>query len=405
MSDAALIAELERQREFARQCFAYYDRRQETGEMSEMPEPDIAEVIRPVTAALGNHPVFRAGRNIFFAHKQLNLHPTYAPWGLLRVMLNSDAPSAVAWLHRLFQIDHADLRMVAAMHGLEVQTRQRLVNGVHLMPLDAAPDSPNMRTFARQYRGDRWSMTDVAAVLPPAIAIIEMGTVAASADLSDGREKHDLAYTAMLDTARALTLADGAAPVVGISWTDFVDDSLAMAQFGYMWTTARFEGSISNFSWLKLDDEVLAWAERYLGMAEQLRSWVGLALDRLNLARRRRSPGDQAIDSGICLEALLGDESPQELSYKLRIRAALLLGKTLAERRDIQRAVGKLYSLRSKVVHGRARRAQDALADGQCAKRGLEICSQAVRAIVEGNARPDFATWELTGGANGIDGA
>jgi hypothetical protein len=36
-----------------------------------------------------------------------------------------------------------------------------------------------------------------------------------------------------------------------------------------------------------------------------LRRLVDVALDRLNLARRR-SPGNQAIDSGICLESLLG---------------------------------------------------------------------------------------------------
>ena len=120
--------------------------------------------------------------------------------------------------------------------------------------------------------------------------------------------------------------------------------------------------------------------------------------DRLNLARRRRSPGDQAIDGGICLEALLGDDSPQELTYKLRLRAALLLGTTLSERHEIRQAVGDLYALRSKVVHGRARRPEDTLPDTRCASRGLEICAQAARAIVQRNDRPNFATWELTGG-------
>ena len=91
---------------------------------------------------------------------------------------------------------------------------------------------------------------------------------------------------------------------------------------------------------LKVDDAVLDWAERYLKMEGPLRRSMDIALDRLNLARRRRSPGDQAIDSGICLEALLGDDSPQELTYKLKLRAALLLGSTVTERREIREAVG-----------------------------------------------------------------
>src|SRR5580692_515839 len=98
MSDVALITELERQRDFARQCFAHYARQEEQGVILERPSPDISEITRPLTAVLAAHPVFGPGRNIFFATKQLNLHPHYVPQGLLRMMLASDAPSAVAWL-------------------------------------------------------------------------------------------------------------------------------------------------------------------------------------------------------------------------------------------------------------------------------------------------------------------
>ena len=241
-------------------------------------------------------------------------------------------------------------------------------------------------------------MMDIASAMPPAIAVFDMGTASASAHHEAGKVAHDRAHAALLDAARAFTLTDHGAPVVGNSWTDFVDPALTLAEFGRMWMSARFEGSLSEAPPLKVDGEALAWAERYLRMGEPLRRSVDVALDRLNLARRRRSPGDQAIDSGICLEALLGDDSPQELTYKLRLRAALLLGATLPERPEIRRAVHDLYDLRSKVVHGRARKPNDTLPDARCAARGLEICTQAVRAIVQHNARPDFATWELTGG-------
>jgi hypothetical protein len=405
MSDEALIAELERQREFARQCFAHYARQEEQGVILEGPRPDISEITRPLTAVLTAHPVFGSGRNVFFATMQLNLHPHYVPQGLLRMMLASDAPSAVAWLHRLFEIDRADLRMVAAVHGLDVQQPLNLINGVRLLPLAAAPDSPRLRMLARRYQVNPWSMMDVASVMPPTIAVIDMGSIAASTDHTVRKAAHDSAYDALLDAARAFTLADHGAPVVGNSWTEFVDPALARAEFGIVWMSARFEGSLSQAHPLNVDGEALFWAERYLQIGGPLRRSVDVALDRLNLARRRRSPGDQAIDSGICLEALLGDDNPQELTYKLRLRAALLLGNTLAEREEIRQAVRDLYHLRSKVVHGRARGAEDTLPDQRCASRGLEICKQAVRAIVRRNARPDFAAWELTGGPRDNEGA
>ena len=398
MDDETLIAELERQRDFARQCFAHYARQEAQGVILERPKPDLSEITAPLTAILTGHPVFGPGRNIFFASKQLNLHPQYVPQGLLRIMLGGDAPSAVSWLHHLFEIDRADLRMVAVVHGLEVEQPVILANNVHLLPFAATPDSPNFRALARRYQINPWSMTEFESVLPPAMAVVNMGSMAASADPTAGNAAYDVAYNAILDAVRGFTLADRASPVVGNSWTDFVDPALAVAEFGRMWMTGRFEGSLSQGPRAKVDEEALAWAERYLLMDESLRRSVNIALDRLNLARRRRSAGDQAIDGGICLEALLGDDSPQELTYKLRLRAALLLGMTLAERREIRRAVGALYDLRSKVVHGRPRRPEDIESDARHAARGLDICTQAVRAMVRRNVHPDFAMWELTGG-------
>ena len=401
MSDQALITELERQSEPARRCFAYYDGLEGNADSSQKPSPDLSEITAPITAILLEHPTFGKGRSAYFATKQLYLHPHFVPQGLLRMTLRSGAASSVNWLRRLFEVDRVGLRMVAALHGIEVEQPTLLRNGVRLFPVGIAPDSPNLRALTRRHQINPWSMMDAASVTLPTIAVLDMGIVAATANSEAGKLADDTAYSALLDTARALTLANRAAPVLGNSWIDFVDPELALAEFGRMWMGARFEGSMSQFP-TKIDNDALTWAARYLQTTDPLRPLLDVALDRLNLARRRRSPGDQAIDSGICLEALLGDDNPQELTYKLRLRAALLLGKTLAERQEISESVANLYRLRSKVVHGRARRPQDHLRDTQCASRGLEICEQAVRAIVLNGTRPDFAVWEMVGGPSGI---
>lgn len=403
MSDQALIAELNRQSEAAQRCFAYYDSLEGDDASCSRPIPDLSEIAAPITAILSAHPIFGKGRSAFFATKQLYLPPQFMSQGLLRLTLRNGAVSAVAWLRRLFEIDRVELRMVAAMHGIEVEQPVPLPNKVRFLPIQAAPDSPNLRALARRHRIAPWSMMDASSAIPPAVAILDLGMVTATLDSESGRSIYDAAYSALLDAARAFTLSGRAAPVLGNSWIDFVDPELADAEFGRMWMGARFEGSISTFP-VKIDDSALIWAERYLKISEPLRPLLDVAIDRLNLARRRRSTGDQAIDSGICLEALLGDDSSQELTYKLRLRAALLLGKTLAERQEISESVASLYRLRSKVVHGRARRPQDHLQDAKCASRGLEICEQAVRAIILQGAKPDFSTWELLGGPSGVDG-
>lgn len=397
MTDEALIAELERQREPARLCFAHYARQGQPGLAFQVPKPDFPEITSSIVAALTEHSVFGHGRNVFFATKQLNLHPSLLPRQLLRVTLDSDAASAVAWLHRLFKVSHAELRVVGMVHGLDVSEPITLVNGVQLLPLRAAPDSPHLRWFTQGYQNTPNPIVDIGLMFVPDVAVLDMGSVAASADLIAGKAVYDAAFAAVQDVARAFTLADRAAPVIGRSWIDFVDPALTAAEFGMVSMSPRFDGSPSQMP-AKVDDDALTWANRYLQLDGSLRRSVEVALDRLNLARRRHSPGNQAIDLGICLEALLGDENTQELSYRLRLRAALLLGKTLTERQHIRRAVRDLYDLRSKVVHGGARRAEDAPSDVRCASRGLEICTEAVRAIVQRNSRPDFSVWELIGG-------
>jgi hypothetical protein len=54
----------------------------------------------------------------------------------------------------------------------------------------------------------------------------------------------------------------------------------------------------------------------------------------------------------IALEALLlGQTHQEQLSYKLRLRAAHLIGLKNSSRSKIRDHVNKLYSIRSKIVH------------------------------------------------------
>ena len=95
---------------------------------------------------------------------------------------------------------------------------------------------------------------------PPTIAVFDMGTFTASTDEMAGKEADD-AYGALLDAARAFTLTDRGAAVVGTSWTEFVDPELTAAESGYEWMGAHFEGSPSQSPPLIIDDEAIAWAE------------------------------------------------------------------------------------------------------------------------------------------------
>jgi hypothetical protein len=197
---------------------------------------------------------------------------------------------------------------------------------------------------------------------------------------------------------RAFTLADGAAPVLGVCWVEFVDPDLALAEVGRMWMSPNFEGMLGQVSPLSIDTASLFWVDRYLSLKVDVKSGCDVALDRLNLARRRQSAGNKAIEGAICLEALLGGDGNQELTYKLRLRAALLLSFDVHERRRISRAVRDFFTLRSKTVHGERRNAKDVQKDDACARDGLDICAGVVRVVVAMNRKFVPEDWELSGG-------
>jgi len=71
------------------------------------------------------------------------------------------------------------------------------------------------------------------------------------------------------------------------------------------------------------------------------------------------SPRDSFLDIMICLEILFLKGTQQELTYKLAMRIAHLLGKNVYDRSEIFKFIKEAYSLRSKIVHGGDTRSLD----------------------------------------------
>ena len=80
-----------------------------------------------------------------------------------------------------------------------------------------------------------------------------------------------------------------------------------------------------------------------------------LAAERLSAAMLREREADRILDLCIGLEAVLGDPSPGETTYKLSLRAAAVLadaGHAIAPA-DVFREVKAIYRFRSDIAHGR----------------------------------------------------
>jgi hypothetical protein len=179
----------------------------------------------------------------------------------------------------------------------------------------------------------------------------------------------------LYDSLMCLALVGPSAPQVLASW---VTVPAWTPIFTGSMTLPRQEG-FSTVQKLSLDGcmQGRQLFEAFRSATAQFQAHLRLVMQRLTRAMRRVTPVDAAIDLGIALEALyLSDmqDDRGELSFRLRIRSARLLGVTEADRKRISDLMRDIYGLRSIAVHtgavpdavSRSRPVQQVLQQGFC---------------------------------------
>jgi hypothetical protein len=164
---------------------------------------------------------------------------------------------------------------------------------------------------------------------------------------------------------------------------------------GGSYSMPHFEGRFaSHRQWpANACDQIRTLYDAFLGLDNNRKAIMRLPMQRLNSAMRRRSAVDAAIDLGIVLESLflrdIADERG-ELTFRLKVRAARLLGNDLEDRNHLFKVFGDLYSIRSKAVHtGRVPDVVRSTPIRQLLETGFDLASQSIiRFLLEGE--PDW---------------
>ena len=109
-----------------------------------------------------------------------------------------------------------------------------------------------------------------------------------------------------------------------------------------------------------------------------------LALRRLNAAMTRDEPADAILDATIALEVLLGDGDGQSIAWKLRMRAAALIGIDADRTRmeEVRSAIKKTYDARSAIVHGGRRRTPSTEDAYTASRRAIDVLRSVIRALI-----------------------
>jgi Apea-like HEPN len=197
-------------------------------------------------------------------------------------------------------------------------------------------------------------------------------------------------------------------PVGIIAEWPIAADPAANRHFGGHLTYGRalfdLSFALPNDGQLDGDKLITLW-QGYSDLKANDRDTIRYAIDRMNLAKRRPTVVDSAIDLGIALEMLLlhNSDSKTELRFRLSLYGAAFIGGTHDVRKSNFKLLQKIYDLRSSAVHrGRLSKNHVELAPALIEK-GINLAVAITRKLISLGQFPDYES-EYLFGANDIDG-
>jgi hypothetical protein len=139
----------------------------------------------------------------------------------------------------------------------------------------------------------------------------------------------------------------------------------------------------------------LSIVRNMFALPDNVRRSLEVPIDRLNQAIGGQNDIDMAIDLGVSLESLLLhglNEDRGELSFRLSLRGAALLGGDAAARKGTFDLLRNMYKLRSQAVHAGRLRGR---VNEEELKAAFAVCARLIRKVIEQGAWPNWQALEL----------
>jgi hypothetical protein len=351
------------------------------------------ELSKGVSDALADFDRYRGSENLMvtMGNGAGTIKPEFFLPRFLDVAAVHGSAFTVSALRKLLKAKSGRVTTSCLLWGVATERRVNLAPGIYLSPLPADPMPPVLRGEISRLP-HHLQVKSSFAVLSSSFTVTPVVLEARDREaIPDGGVR---AFEKLRDVAAILCAIGPSAVILEQKWDEFADPKLAA--ISPMGGPSIFMQEVLPFlpsGPAAIDAAAKLPVERFLNLPADLRGKLNGPLGRLNSGMRRRSPFDQALDCGIALEMLLlRDPLNTEISYRLALRAGLLLGKTLEERRELRADVAALYSLRSKAAHGSTTVPKNSQA---IAQGGFAVCAAVIREIVRRGGFPKWDDLEL----------
>lgn len=284
-------------------------------------------------------------------------YPMFVGQTLVRRLLELDSPEdALQWLIKVTHTSEAGGRMITLIRGAPVTEPVDLTPRLRLVPLSDLADSPQKQRMTSIDLSQRPTVTGMLDWEPPSSALVI--SYPKHPFLIGEGESSPTQYIAdselVADAILALTVVGPRIAMHAVNWFNFDDPDFEFARLGVSWGSQILE-VIPNQrleAFPPLDAARARQAvEAFLALEGSVKDKVRIALSRLRLALSRHSVGDKALEVAIAFEALLEDGGTSEMTHKIKVRTARLIGGSADERERNAAIVGRTYEVRSALVH------------------------------------------------------
>lgn len=135
-----------------------------------------------------------------------------------------------------------------------------------------------------------------------------------------------------------------------------------------------------------------------LALPERTQKALEIPIERWIESKAGRNLVDQMIGLGIAFESLFLAGTMEELSFRLRLRAAWYLGNSAADRQSLLEEFKNIYSTRSKAVHGGTLPSTLSIGGRRIRTRSFiaraqELCAASIRKAIAEGQLPDDSAW------------
>lgn len=276
-----------------------------------------------------------------------------ADW-LLCESLYSGIDSAIDKLDTYLKSDSTPCDEVLAISGITIDEEINISSNVKIVQYESLPDSiekdqihpPEMR---KPHMGSPYYNF-------PKVAIVRRVGLSPKSYQNDPKIFHYQNFQYLLDLCDFMALLNIGTPTPAGIWC-IIPDTVPCQSFKLGSSTGDFQSELFSFTSQKLTQEnwnsVQHIFDKFIELPQEVKDKLRVPLQRINQAKRRESIVEKALDLGIAYESLLLSDKGhnEQLSFTLRLRAALFLGETIEERKHLMSFFTAFYGCRSKAAH------------------------------------------------------